>query len=246
MAIKLEHVVPFGRSLGEYLAMFDLTPCDLSKRILGVGDGPASFNAEMTALGHFVLSIDPLYRFTRQEIKHQFDAVVDGIIAQVSSTLADWAWTYHKSPEDLKSNRMAALESFLADYDQGKNQKRYQIGELPYVSEVTDMSFELALCSHFLFLYSDQLDVQFHESALLDMLHVASEVRIFPLMTLQGQRSVHVEPIVQFLRDQGYEVGIQKVPYELQRGGNEMLWIRRAVHIGETVVFLRHVACARI
>ncbi|GJL61955.1 MAG: SAM-dependent methyltransferase [Nitrospirales bacterium] len=230
MAIKLEQVVPFGRSLREYQAMFDLSSYDLSKRILGVGDGPASFNAEMTALGHSVLSIDPLYQFTGQEIKRQFDAVVDGIIAQVRSTPADWVWAYHKSPEDLKNNRMAALESFLADYDQGKNQNRYQIGELPYVSEVTDMSFELALCSHFLFLYAEHFDLEFHQSAIMDMLHVAPEVRIFPLMTLEGQRSVYVKPIVQFLRGLGYEVGIQKVPYELQRCGNEMLWIRGAVN----------------
>ena len=48
MAMKLEKVVPFGRSLDEYIKMFKLTVADLGKRILGVGDGPASFNAEAT------------------------------------------------------------------------------------------------------------------------------------------------------------------------------------------------------
>ena len=43
MYLKLDHVVPFGRSFDEYQKMFDLTEYDLSKRILGVGDGPASF-----------------------------------------------------------------------------------------------------------------------------------------------------------------------------------------------------------
>ena len=72
MAMKLEQVVPFGRSIGEYQAMFDLSQDDLRKNILGVGDGPASFNAEMTKLGYRVVSIDPLYSFTGQEIERQF------------------------------------------------------------------------------------------------------------------------------------------------------------------------------
>ncbi|GJL66675.1 MAG: SAM-dependent methyltransferase [Nitrospirales bacterium] len=227
MAIKLAQVVPFGRSLGEYQAMFALSPHDRSKRILGVGDGPASFNAEMTALGHGVVSVDPLYELTGQDIQRQFEAVVDGIMAQVISTPADWVWTYHASPAALRANRIAALETFLADYDLGKFQQRYVIGELPKISQLPNMSFDLALCSHFLFLYADQFNLEFHQAALMDMLHMAPEVRVFPLMTLQGQRSAYVEPLRRYVREQGCEVGIQPVRYELQRGGNEMLWIRR-------------------
>jgi len=232
MTMKLEQVVPFGRSLGEYRAMFSLSPDDLSKRILGVGDGPASFNAEMTALGYRVTSVDPLYTFTGQEINRQFDAVVDDIIAQVVSTPADWVWSYHQSPESLRASRVTALRTFLADYNQGKIEERYKIGELPNLSTLTGNVFDLVLCSHFLFLYSAQFDEKFHEAALLDMLRVASEVRIFPLMTLQGQRSTYVEPLMQLLRGHGYKVEIHPVRYELQRGGNEMLWIRSATDAG--------------
>ncbi|MEL6930893.1 MAG: SAM-dependent methyltransferase, partial [Cyanobacteria bacterium J06600_6] len=46
MAMQLDRVVPFGRSLEEYKLMFDLSTEDLQQQILGVGDGPASFNAE--------------------------------------------------------------------------------------------------------------------------------------------------------------------------------------------------------
>ena len=38
-------------------------------RILGVGDGPASFNSEMDALGHTVVSIDPIYMFSTKQIE---------------------------------------------------------------------------------------------------------------------------------------------------------------------------------
>ena len=48
---SLEKVVPWGRSFAEYIRMFSLTEEDLEKRILGCGDGPASFNAELTKKG---------------------------------------------------------------------------------------------------------------------------------------------------------------------------------------------------
>jgi hypothetical protein len=49
MAMQLNQVVPFGRSLDEYRAMFSLSDDDLGKEIVCVADGPASFNAEMWA-----------------------------------------------------------------------------------------------------------------------------------------------------------------------------------------------------
>lgn len=68
MVLKLDKVVPFGRSFDEYIKMFNLSTHDLQKRILGVGDGPASFNAEGTQLGYDITSIDPIYQFNRQHI----------------------------------------------------------------------------------------------------------------------------------------------------------------------------------
>jgi hypothetical protein len=41
--MKLENVVPWGRSLTEYQAMFALSEEDLQKRILRCGDGPREF-----------------------------------------------------------------------------------------------------------------------------------------------------------------------------------------------------------
>jgi len=49
--MKLTEVVPWGRTFAEYQLMFGLSQADLEAQILGCGDGPASFNAEMTALG---------------------------------------------------------------------------------------------------------------------------------------------------------------------------------------------------
>lgn len=228
MVMQLEKVVPFGRSMDEYEHMFVLSEADLNGKIIGVGDGPASFNAEMSGLGKTVVSVDPLYVFSAEQIENQFYSVVDNIIAQVKATPGDWVWSYHRSPQHLKENRVKALHAFVADYDNGKSKGRYVVGELPRLNFEKN-TFDLALCSHFLFLYSDQLSYEFHRASVLEMLRVASEVRIFPLLTLMLEVSPHLQPLVEELKAEGISVSVEKVGYELQRGGNEMLRIRNAV-----------------
>ena len=65
----LDQVVPWGRSFDEYQRMFALTDGDLGVRIIGCGDGPASFNAEATRRGARVVSVDPLYRWEVGQIR---------------------------------------------------------------------------------------------------------------------------------------------------------------------------------
>lgn len=226
MAMHLDQVVPFGRSLAEYRAMFVLSPDDLANTILGVADGPASFNAEMHANGHRVISVDPLYAFGGAEIAQRFHAVADGIMQQIHDTPDDWVWTFHQSPEQLRAHRERTLATFLADYEQGTAAGRYIIGELPHVT-VPGAPFHLALCSHFLFLYSDHFSYAFHRDAILNLLRVATEVRIFPLLTLACKPSPHLAPLLHDVTLAGYTYDIRKVPYELQRGGNQLLCIRR-------------------
>ncbi len=226
MAMRLDQVVPFGRSLDEYIQMFNLTDADLQKKILGVGDGPASFNAEGTRLGYRIKSIDPLYVFNAAQIRDRFYAVVDQVITQVEQTPDDWVWTYHGSPAGLRNNRERVTQLFCEDFDLGKQQGRYEVGELPQL-KYQDDEYELGLCSHLLFLYSDHFDEAFHLSAIAEMLRVCREVRIFPLLTLMLQPSPHLTPIMTKLEQKGYQCTLQSVPYELQRGGNQMLKIVR-------------------
>ena len=229
MAMQLDKVVPFGRSLDEYRQMFALSEDDLARNIIGVGDGPASFNAEMHALGKQVVSVDLLFAFSADDIKCRFYAVVDSIIEQVKATPDDWVWTYHRSPEHLRQHRINVLARFITDFEVGKKAGRYVVGELPRL-DFRDDQFDLALCSHFLFLYSDQFSYEFHRTAIFDMLRVASEVRVFPLMTLMLQPSPYVGPLVEELRSLGYTAQTHTVHYELQRGGNQLLCVKRPAH----------------
>lgn len=227
MVMKLDEAVPFGRSLDEYRRMFALSDADLQSKILGVGDGPASFNAEMASQGKTVVSVDPLYRFHAEEIERRFYAVVEDIIAQVEATPEDWVWSFHKSPGDLRQYRVAVLRRFLADYAAGLVKQRYVLGELPKLA-FHDNQFDIALCSHFLFLYSDHFDGAFHQASIFEMLRVASEVRIFPLLTLMLAESPYLPRLCRELEDAGFRVSVEEVDYEIQRGGNQMLRIRRS------------------
>jgi hypothetical protein len=59
------------------------------------------------------------------------------------------------------------------------------------------------------------------------MLRVSKEIRIFPLLTLMLKRSPYLTQIIEDFKTIGYQVSIEKVQYELQKGGNEMLVIQR-------------------
>ncbi len=122
--------------------------------------------------------------------------------------------------------RMAAMQTFLEDFESGKRAGRYVDAELPTLP-FESAAFDLALCSHFLFLYSTQLGERFHVNALHELCRVASEVRIFPLLALGGERSPFVDACVDDLRQSGCHVSIERVSYEFQRNGHEMIRIRR-------------------
>ena len=119
------------------------------------------------------------------------------------------------------------MERFLADFEAGKLEGRYVDAELPTLP-FDDDEFDLALCSHFLFLYSEQLSEDFHVTAIRDMTRVACEARIFPLLALGAARSSHVDAVSQRLKNAGLVVTIESVPYEFQRGGNQMMRVRSA------------------
>ncbi|MGB2923702.1 MAG: SAM-dependent methyltransferase [Limnothrix sp.] len=222
--MQLKEVVPWGRTLAEYRAMFDLSDFDLHKNILGCGDGPASFNAEMTEAGHTVISIDPVYQFSAAQIRERVEAVYEPIISQVKQQPEKYMWTNFRDADELGQARLAAMETFLEDYADNENADHYQNQALPKLN-FRNQQFEICLCSHLLFLYSQQLSLEFHLQSVQELLRVAAEVRIFPLIDLDGTPSPYLDEIRQTLTDQGYSVTIQTVAYEFQKGGNQMLKI---------------------
>ena len=182
----LDEVVPWGRSFDEYRRMFALCDADLQRSVLGCADGPSSFNAEATRRGAKVISADPLYRFANAEIRERIEATSEQILEQTRRNVDEFVWDTIRSIDELGAVRMEAMRSFLEDFESGKRQGRYVDAELPTLS-FPDASFDLALCSHFLFLYTEQLTAAFHQAAIRELCRVAAEVRIFPLLALGGR-----------------------------------------------------------
>jgi hypothetical protein len=222
MGFSLEKVVPWGRSFDEYVAMFALSGLDLQRRILGCGDGPAAFNARLTRQGGRVWSVDPLYRFGADDVRQRIAATYEDVMDQTRKNKHEFLWTSIGSVEELGRIRMAAMEEFLSDFPQGKEQGRYVDGELPQLP-FDDREFDLAVCSHLLFLYSEQLSEDFHAASIQELCRVADEVRIFPLLELGASKSRHLPAMIDRLRVLGYSVTIVPVAYEFQRGGNQMM-----------------------
>jgi hypothetical protein len=222
--MQLSEVIPWGRSFKEYREMFALSRQDLGKIILGCADGPASFNTELTKKGGRVISADPLYKFSTAQIEQRIKKVYPLIMEQMTKDAAHYIWTAVTDPEDLGKRRLAAMDLFLDDFQTGKKEGRYidaAMPELPFA----DKSFDLALCSHYLFLYSEQTTLAHHIRAVTELCRVAREVRIYPLVTLKNEPSPYISPVACSLLNKRHEFKTVPVKYQFQKGATEMLVI---------------------
>ena len=221
--MELLKVVPWGRSLNEYRDMFCLSELDFSKQILGCGDGPACFNAEWSRIGGSVISVDPIYEFNVAELRSRIDEVYPQIIDQVSKNKNDFVWKNIVNVDELGKVRMDAMTIFLNDYEEGRKSGRYIAASLPRLP-FEDNAFDLALCSHYLFLYSEHVSQEQHLLSMKELCRVASEVRVYPLLSIGNNiKSSHLEPVISALKDIGISISFVPVDYEFQKGATEML-----------------------
>ena len=227
MVYTLETVIPLGRSYDEYIEMFALSSADLYGQILDCAGGPASFNAIHSSQGGSVVSVDPLYDFVARQIRKRFDATFPEAMRQVRLNQSEFVWDRICSVEELVHLRRQAINRFLEDYSQGKSAGRYIPGCLPDLP-FENGTFDLALCSHYLFLYGAQLSTAFHVRSIKELCKIAIEVRIFPLLELGSVYSRHLDAVMVDLLDSGYHCSVHTVPYEFQRGGNTMLSVKSA------------------
>lgn len=206
--------------------MFELTDTDRTLKIAGFGDGPASFNFEATRQGWSVTSFDAIYQFSADELRRRIEQVRDMVMGQMAANEHNYNWHHIHSLAELESVRMAAMAQFLHDYELGKAQKRYICHELPAKLSYADGSFDLGLSSHFLLLYPS-LGYDFHIAAIAEMLRVCREVRIFPIVDLDGNPTELTGRVIRHF-ERTHAVAVKTVPYEFQKGGNQLLVIKKA------------------
>ena len=62
---------------------------------------------------------------------------------------------------------------------------------------------------------------------MLEILRVAREVRVFPLLDLDLRRSAHLDPVMAELRSADFHPEVVNVLYVFQKGGGQMLRVIR-------------------
>lgn len=210
--------------------MFALTPEELATcRFLGAADGPAGFNAELTARGGRVISTDPIYRFTRLELRQRIDETTETVIRKVRERRDGFHWEDgdYPSPEALREARLSAMSLFLNDYETGLEEGRYVDAELPCLP-FEDNAFDIALCSHYLFLYSEIIDFEAHLAAITELLRLAPQVRIYPVVNIDSSLSRWLEPVLEKLKRADYQTELIPVPTRVLRNSYKTLKITRS------------------
>lgn len=223
MSFKLNSVVPWGRNFAEYRAMFCLTDEDMKKKIAGFGDGPASFNCEASQQGYSVTSFDPIYSFSENALRDRINEVRHIVMEQMRNNTENYVWKNIKTLDELENVRMSAMKLFLSDFEKGKKENRYIYHELPDKLPYEKGAFDIGLSSHFLLMYTS-LGYDFHIKSISEMLRVCKEIRIFPIVDLDAEKTQLVSDVINHFSS-SYKVEIKPTEYEFQKGENKMLTI---------------------
>ncbi len=218
-------VPPWGRNAAEYEAFFGLHDVVPDARVLDCAAGPASFAAEWGTRGHHVVAADPIYGRSAFEIAADFEPTAVRMLEGMRAARERFRWDFYGSPEEVVERRRRALTAFLADRQAPERRASYVAARLPTLPFRTD-AFDLVLCSHMLFLYSETVGFEMHLASLRELLRVGREVRVFPLLDMDGRPSGHLEAVRTLLADDAMSE-IVSVPFEFQRGGGSMLRLRR-------------------
>jgi hypothetical protein len=201
--------------------MFNFDPTKWTgKSVLDCPAGPCSFVAEAHNQGIEAIGVDKMYdrspaalsKVSAQDIETAIDAL-DGVEDL-------YVWDFYDDTSELRAYRERAAARFLSDY--ARNGDRYVSADLP-ATPFADREFDLVLSAHFLFLYDDRLSYEFHLETTRELLRISNQLRVFPLHGFDANQSEFVPELIQRLRSEGHSTDIRVVPFEFQRGANEML-----------------------
>lgn len=204
--------------------MFSFSEEELQgKKILDCPAGACSFTAVGNKSGLDVTACDIAYFHSGEDLKNKGLQDIEHAMDHMEKAKSNYKWDYFNDLEGLRRHRLYALNDCSNDMEQSR--ERYIPVTLPSLPFKND-EFDILLTAHFLFMYADRLDFQFHIETLNELLRVTKEeIRIFPLVDLEGKRYEHLEKIISYLANNGCTAEEVKVPYEFQTNANSMLKI---------------------
>lgn len=225
--LVLKSIALIGRTFEEYYDMFELNDTLLkNEKILDVASGVSSFCTQANRQGFNVTASDRIYTFSPTEIEQKCSQDLDMIIKQLPDVADLYVWNFFKDIESLKAQREKAYILFIEDF-KNYGTKRYVPVEYP-LTDFFNEQFTISLMSHFLFLYEDKLNYDFHKKTIKELLRITSEeIRIFPIINMKGEKSSLVKTLMQDKDFERFHIIIKKVGYEFMKNGNEMMIIKK-------------------
>jgi len=224
--LELERIIFIGRTYEEYLMMFALSEEELiGKKLLDCPAGACSFPAVGNLSGLDITACDIAYYHSVEDLRNKGLQDIEHAMEHMEKVKSNYKWEYFKDIEGLKNHRFRALQD--CTNDMRTSSERYIPVTLPFLP-FENGEFDIILSAHFLFMYGDRLDFRFHIETLKELLRISKEeIRIFPLVDLEGKRYKHLDKILRYLVDSGCKVEEIKVPYEFQINANSMLKIKK-------------------
>lgn len=205
--------------------MFDLGDDELTGRVLDCSAGVSSFVAEAGERGCRATAVDPAFSLGRSRLSELGRDDHDRGTAIADQHADRFTWDWYGDPQRRTTLRRTALARFLTDVV--AHPSRYIAGALPQLPFRAD-TFDLAVCSHLLFTWADQLGCAWHAAALTELARVAGEVRIFPTVVQgRGDPVPFWDELMTDLRAAGLRAEEREVPYMFQVGANRMLVVQR-------------------
>jgi hypothetical protein len=230
--LQLSRVVFYGRALAEYERFFDLNLGQLKGRtVLDCPSGASSFCAEAARQGIRVVAVDPFFSTPADQLRAIGEADIDHVMAEVARTPNHYAAGQASHPE-LRSARRRSLHLLCDDFASPAASGRYVSALLPHLP-FADGQFDLVLSGHFLFIYDDRFDYDFHLAAIRELARVSSgEVRVFPPRGMNRAPYPHLDRLRRELARHGIDSDVRRVDFEAVTGWNELLVLHPDSRIG--------------
>ncbi|MFD0698606.1 methyltransferase domain-containing protein [Paenibacillus sp. GCM10027628] len=221
-----------SRSYAEYERMFLLNDKELQgKRVLDVAGGASSFTAEARRKGVLSEAADPLYSKSVEEITEHGMQEIEVVAAKMEKLVDVYNWEFYGSVEKHRAGRVEGLRLFSEDFASPDARVRYHTSILPNLP-FADNSFDLVLCSHFLFLYEEQFDYGFHLASVRELLRVCKtggEVRIYPLLNFRTVEYCRLQELLDELTSSGYLVRKSKANLPFLPNSEQFLVISKSI-----------------
>ncbi len=214
--------VLWGHHLTEYVDMFDLGADIVDKKVLEFASGPTAVNKELTAKSGHIKSCDPWFSADFKKMQHQFSVHLDQQLERMQTYPERFNFDKYGGCETFIAKRQQGISEFLNDYLKGYEQGRY-LGVQDFHLPFPNSSFDIALCSNYLFADLLSQDLAFHLKWIKELARVAHEVCIYPLTENDGQISQWLGPVLLQLQQEGFLVVIQEVPFRLLPNSKAML-----------------------